>query len=292
MLMSWKYRLQAAAPFAGIPPSSSPFVVVGVPLDATGTYKPGARFAPSRIRAAAANIEFYSLAAGLVLEDISLNDIGDIALPPGDTEGSLRIIEEVARGVKAEWGESTPIFLGGEHLITYPIVRALREELDYLIVFDAHLDMRDNYYGSKFNHATFLRRLIEEGVKVIHLGSRAYSGEELEYARRNNIEVLSALEVRDGAFGGRELGRVYISIDMDVLDPAYAPGVSNPEPFGLTPIALLRLLKELVAASDEVIGIDIVEVNPLVDVNDITSVLAAKLVFELIGLIEDRRRPR
>lgn len=286
MVMSWRYRLLATTPFAGIPPSSSPFVVVGVPLDATGTYKPGTRFAPSQIRAAAANIEFYSLGAGLILEDVSLNDIGDITLPPGDVEGSLRVIEEVVRGIRDEMRGSIPIFLGGEHLITYPVVRALREELDYLVVFDAHLDVRNEYYGSKFNHATFLRRLVEEGVKVVHLGSRAYSGDELEYVKRNDIEILNALNAVEGSLRGRRLGRVYVSIDMDVVDPAYAPGVGNPEPFGLAPTTLLRLLKELIEASDSVVGFDIVEVNPLMDVNDVTSVLAAKLVFELIGLIK------
>ncbi|ADV64546.1 agmatinase [Desulfurococcus mucosus] len=288
--MNWRLMLQPSTRFACMEPGVSVGVLVGVPMDYTSTYKPGSRFAPDSVRNAACNIEFYSLATGRLMENEGLIDLGNIVLPPGDVEGSLRIIGDVVKGVVDEYPGMLLGFLGGEHLITYPIVKALKSSVDTLVVFDAHLDMRGEYLGSRVNHASFLRRLVEDGVRVIHIGSRAYSGDELEFLKKTrDVTVYSILEALKGPLALGDLGKTYISIDMDVLEPSYAPGVGNPEPFGLTPLHLLELLKRIVEASSRVIGFDIVEVNPLVDVNDVTSIMAGKLVFELAALAGSAR---
>jgi len=288
--MNWRLLLQGSVKFACMESSSNIGVLIGVPMDYTSTYKPGSRFAPDYIRNASCNIEFYSLSTRRIMESEGFIDLGNIILPPGDVEKSLSIIQSVAKGAWKEY-QGIPLgFLGGEHLITYPIVSGLMDGIDTLVVFDAHLDLRDEYLGSRLNHASFLRRLVEKGVRVIHIGSRAYSGEELEYLKTlENIKVYSVLDVLEKTVEAVELGRVYISIDMDVIDPSYAPGVGNPEPFGLTPLQLLGLLKKIVGSSSRLVGFDIVEVNPLVDVNDVTSILAGKLVFELAALARGGR---
>lgn len=261
----------------------SPIAIVGVPLDHTGTYRPGSRYAPQRIREASCNLELYSLFTNTVLEDLGFKDYGDLVLPPGDVAKSVNRIEVLVKNILEEHS-GLFVFLGGEHLITYPIVRVLRNKINTLIVFDAHLDMREEYLGSNLNHATYLRHLVKEGIQVVHIGSRAYSKGELEYARERNINVVNVLEVLRGKLRLNDLGSTYISIDMDVFDPSIAPGVSNPEPFGLSNFIFAKILEELYNKSHSIIGIDIVEVNPLFDVGDVTSLLAAKIVVESTGL--------
>jgi len=283
--VNWRLMLQESTRFACIKTNKYSGVLIGIPMDYTSTYKPGSRFAPDAIRNAACNIEFYSLSTGRLMEEMGFIDLGNIVLPPGNVDESLRVISSVVKGVREEYPGSLLVFLGGEHLITYPVVSTLRNDIDTLIVFDAHLDLRGEYLGSRVNHASFLRMLLEEGVRTIHLGSRAYSGDELEYLKTSrDILVYSILDILRNSVNLGDLGRIYVSIDMDVLDPAYAPGVGNPEPFGLTSIQLLELLAKIVSNSSSIVGFDIVEVNPLVDVNDVTSILAGKLVFEITAL--------
>ncbi|MEM4528402.1 MAG: agmatinase [Desulfurococcaceae archaeon] len=281
--MSWRNLLLKTMPFACLHDEKSPVNVLGVPLDVTSTYRPGSRFAPDRIRDAACNLELFSLTTGLSLERSGFNDLGNIMLPPGDIDGSLHRINYLARAISESVLRGLNVFLGGEHLITYPLTKAFSDKVDTIIVFDAHLDMRSEYMDSRVNHATFLRKLIEEGFRVIHLGSRAYSEEELEFAK-DRADVFNVVDVMRGRINLSKLGRVYLSIDMDVFDPSYAPGVSNPEPFGLGPWQFLDILAKIIENCDDITAIDVVEVNPLVDVNDITSILAAKVILEITGL--------
>lgn len=280
--MAWRTLLSNYT-FACLENEKSPIAILGAPLDASSTYRPGSRYAPQRIREAACNIELYSLAAKVLVEDIGFKDYGDIVLPPGDVKNALERIELVTRNI-AEEHKGLLIILGGEHLITYSTIRALKDDINTLIVFDAHLDARSEYLGSDLNHATFLRKLIDNGVRAIHIGSRAYSKEELEYMTSRNIKVIDVLEALGNNFDLKELGKTYISIDMDVLDPSIAPGVSNPEPFGLDHFSFIHILREVFRESSDVVALDIVEVNPLVDAGDVTSTLAAKIVIEATGL--------
>lgn len=270
--------------FACLENEKSPIAVIGVPLDYTGTYRPGSRFAPQKIRDAACNLELYSLTANLSIEDIGFKDYGDVVIPPGDVAKALQRIE-IATGNIIKEHRGLVIILGGEHLLTYSTVRGIISEVDTLVVFDAHLDMRPEYLDSSFNHATFLHKLIEEGVNVIHIGSRAYSRDEIEYVKnKGNIVLFNILDVYNNKIKLNELGETYISVDLDVFDPSVAPGVSNPEPFGLNSYTFLNILREVIDKSTDIRAIDIVEVNPLVDYSDITSILAAKIAIEATGL--------
>lgn len=286
--MAWRALLSKPV-FACIENADSPIAVLGIPLDQSGTYRPGSRFAPYKIRETSCNIELYSQLADLVIEDAGFKDYGDVILPPGDLSASLNRIEYVVKKVSSDHS-GLLVFIGGEHLITYPIVKALREKIDTLIVFDAHLDMRSEYLDSYVNHATFLRKLIEEGTRVIHLGSRAYSRDELDYLKTKSIEVYRAIQIEEEPLSLSNLGRVYISIDMDVFDPSVAPGVSNPEPYGLSPRIFNRILKAIINDAEDIVAVDVVEVNPLYDTSDVTSILASKIIVEIAGLYLKKKR--
>ncbi|MCC6054840.1 MAG: agmatinase [Thermosphaera sp.] len=286
--MAWKTMLTTQV-FGCVENPSSPFAIIGVPLDHTSTYRPGTRFAPQRIREAACNIELYSLTANIVLEEVGFKDYGDLLLQPNNVENTLGRIELASKNLLGEHRELV-IVLGGEHLITYPGVRASISEIDTLIVFDAHLDMRDEYMGSRLNHATFLRRVLEEqDINVVHIGSRAYSKGELEYAERSGVKVYNILDVYKGGVTIEQANRVYVSVDVDVFDPSIAPGVGNPEPPGITLTQFLDLLGRIFESAESVRMVDIVEVNPLVDHGDVTSVLAAKIGVEASGLYYAKR---
>lgn len=288
--MSWK-NLLVKPVFGCIESQESPIAVLGVPLDHTGTYRPGTRFAPLRIREASCNIELYSLLANVVLEELGFMDYGDVLLSPGNLDRSISRIEYVVKNISMEH-EDLLIILGGEHLLTYPSVKALRNKIDTLVVFDAHLDMRGEYLESSVNHATFLRKLIDENIKVLHLGSRAYSKDELGYLKNRDAEVYGIRDLWDRTPAIDDLGRVYISVDMDVFDPSIAPGVSNPEPYGIDTRMFSKLVNEIVERSKSIVAIDIVEVNPLFDNGDATSILAAKVAVEIAGLYLRKKETR
>lgn len=289
--MAWKTSLVQPT-FGCVVNCSSPIAVLGIPLDVSGTYRPGTRFAPQKIREATCNLELYSYLTNTPLEDLGYKDFGDLNLPPGDTERSLELIKLVVKCIREEH-KYMLLILGGEHLLTYPALLALRNDVDTVIVFDAHLDLRYEYLGSRLNHATFLRRVVEAGFKVIHIGSRAYSKEELEFVKSANIEMYNVSKAKKGDVKLGDLGRVYVSIDIDVLDPSIAPGVSNPEPLGLDLETLLKLLARVFNSSSEVVAVDITEVNPLVDASSLTSIVAAKIGIEVSGLYASRwARPR
>ncbi len=270
------------------PNPNTPFTLIGIPLDVTASYRPGTRFAPAAIRQAACNIEFYSLRSGLDFEDIGLRDLGDIAISPGVIEDNLERIAKVSHEI-IENG-SRLIALGGEHLATYGIVKGLVRFKPCLLYLDAHFDLRNEYLGLRLSHASTLRRIIEllSPGKVFVLGVRAFTKSELEYAEKHGVKHVNPLQLR--LLGLREVARrirswmescetVYLSVDMDVFDPAYAPGVSNPEPEGLDPSTVLDLL--YMVLDKRLIGFDVVEVSPPYDHGDITSILAAKIVVEL-----------
>jgi len=270
------------------------FNIVGVPLDQSVTFRSGTRLAPTRIREVSANIEFYSFRSHVDFENILVYDMGDLCLIPGDLRASLERIESLARGVFNE--SRFTIFMGGEHLITYSIVKSLPQDTKVLI-FDAHFDLRNEYLGSKLNHACVTRRIMEYvgPGNIMIVGVRAACEEEVNFARKKRIsyipsyiitrESLPEIIRRINKFLGNA-STVYVSIDMDVIDPAYAPGVSNPEPEGITPRHLLDILFGIL--SSDIKGLDIVEVSPPYDFSDITSILAAKIIIESFSIMYTR----
>ncbi|MHA1238299.1 MAG: agmatinase [Candidatus Odinarchaeia archaeon] len=261
------------------------FIVLGVPFDGTVTYRPGSRFAPMHLREASNNVETFSFRSLKDARTIKLADIGDLHVVQGN---SVKTLERLSKVVGEIYRVSKiPILLGGEHLITLGSVKPLKKTT--IIIFDAHFDLRESYLGEKLSHATVTRRIAElvGNDKIILVGVRAGTREEYEFAKQNitfftsyDIHVKGATMIGQRvrkALEGAE--RVYISIDLDVLDPCYAPGVGSPEPEGLNLTDLLNILWQI---SENTVGIDITEYSPLYDLNGITAVNAVKILYELV----------
>jgi len=285
-------------PFSGYqkPFNEAEYTILGVPFDYTSTYRTGARFAPTAIREASLNIETYSFRTGLDLEKIKIHDLGNLDVS-ANVDETLKRLELVTRELLE--AKKTPIFIGGEHTITLGIVKALKNTEKLVIIsFDAHLDLRNEYLGLKTSHTTFMRRINEKIKlqKIIEVGTRAVCQEEIEYVEKTGINYITSLEIqREGLEKTKEkLGRllegvenIYLSIDLDVLDPAYAPAVQNPEPEGIDPYTLHELIAEICKRS--IIAFDLVEVTPNYD-EGITAIQAAKTIFETICQIERNRK--
>jgi agmatinase len=269
------------------------YVIFGVPFDVTSTYRTGARFGPNAIREASLNIETYSFRAGIDVEDLALHDLGDLHVLTA-TEKMLERITLVVREI-LEAGK-TPVMIGGEHTITLGAAKGLGNKASRtaIVSFDAHLDLRNEYMGLTLSHTTFMRRLNEEAkpAKIIEVGTRAVCKEELAYAKKAGIEFFTAQQIRNE--GTEETAKqlkkklakyknTYLSIDMDILDPAYAPAVQNPESDGLEPHTLLDILCSI--CDKRVIGFDVVEIAPNYD-SGISAVLAAKTIFEVLCCLE------
>ena len=269
------------------------YSVLGVPFDFTSTYRPGSRFAPTAIREASQNLEAYSLRRNFDVETVVLEDLGDVDVL-GDAEGTVNRVTSIVREV-GDAGRF-PIVLGGEHTVTYGCVKAFNDV--GVLSFDAHMDLRDQYLGKKLSHATFMRRLCEElgPDRFFEVGPRALCEEELDFATKNNVRHITSLQVSQRDIGktvyelfkwSSQFRRLYVTIDIDVLDPAYAPGVGNPVPEGLSPTQLLDILERVFGSN--VVGLDIVEVSPHYD-SGLTAVQAANLIYNAIAFRETSAR--
>lgn len=284
-----KFYMEPTSPFLGVSKEilEADCVILGVPYDYTSTHRPGSRFAPSAIREASINIETYSSITRSDYESLNISDIGNLIISNDPVE-TLNRIERVTSRLN-ELGK-IQITIGGEHTITKGCVIPLIEGKGKLLCFDAHLDLRDEFQGTKLNHATFMRRIIEEmgSEKVVYIGTRAVSQEELEYASKLGIKMISArmFNYLDVATLREIIRRMlddcpcYISIDFDVIDPSFAPAVGNPEPRGVDPSKLMELLLAI-SVENNVVGADVVEVSPKYD-EGITAILAAKIIVDLI----------
>jgi agmatinase len=265
-------------------------VILGCPLDVTATFRSGSEGAPAAIRAASDSIETYSPLLDGDLEDLRCADLGDVRLGGIPLAAALDRIET---GVTAILERSAiPVCLGGEHTITLPIVRALRRFSDDFVVLhlDAHSDLRDTYEGSPINHATVMRRITEMigPERLVQLGIRAGTREEFAWMRTHRT-CMEWSPGKERALRERIDERpVYVSLDLDVLDPAYFPGTGNPEAGGWGYQDVERLLLTLERVN--LIGADVVELNPRLDSSQVSSITAAKIVREL--LLIAARTPR
>jgi len=277
------------------PLDESRYVIVGVPYDHTSTYRSGSRFAPRAIRDASLNIETYSLRTGVDIEHVPLHDAGDLHIVD-DASVTLDRLTHVTKDILS--AKKMPVFIGGEHTITQGPIRSLPKSVG-VVSFDAHGDLRDEYGGGKISHATVLRRITEivgtDGVLVC--GVRALCEEEVEFIQKHNVQNMTPWGIREAGLAktierikafAQRFEHTYLTIDTDVLDPAFAPGVANPEFNGLTPDELMSLASA-VADDRRMIGFDLVEVCPNYDTGA-TAVAAARLIFEMIANAENARK--
>jgi agmatinase len=274
--------------------SKSDFVLFGVPYDSTSSFRPGSRFGPRAIREVSANLETWSWRTGVDYEDVRLHDLGDVSIVHGDSAETIRRVQETVEDIRG--ARKVPILLGGEHTMTLGAVRAFKDAA--VVSFDAHFDLRDEYLSNKLSHACVMRRSSEEvgPGNVLVVGARASYAEEVDFVKKKGIRYISSLDIiRSGAqpaaaWAKERLSgakKVYISIDIDVLDPAFAPGVGNPEPEGIGTTALLDILNAVV--DERVVGFDVVEVSPPYD-NGSTAAVASKLVFEICSMMKSLGR--
>lgn len=278
--------------------STCDVAVVGVPFDSGTSYRPGARFGPAAVRQGSRLLRPWHAGLGVApLTAQQVADAGDIACNPFDITEAAGQIEAATASLLDEAGQVLAI--GGDHTIAYPLLRATSQRAGppALVHFDAHLDTWDTYFGAPLTHGTPFRRAAEEGLfdrdRSVHVGIRGplYSQRDLEEDSELGFCVIDAMEVgRSGADAvaeriRRRVGgaRVYLSIDIDVLDPAHAPGTGTPEAGGLTSRELLGILRRL--AGLPLAGADVVEVSPAYDHAEITAIAAAHVCYELLALM-------
>ena len=252
------------------------YVLLGVPFDCTSTYRPGSRFAPLEVRKELLELEKDS--GGRNFFDLKFCDAGNVDVVYGNAAKTLDIVEEVVSDILAANGKARLITLGGEHLISLPVVKALskREKLTVVSV-DAHLDLKDDYVGERLSHSSVMRRISEEGVSVVELGVRTFDNSELDYAKKKEVMFCGTDEKEIARIISGIRGDVYLSIDFDALDPGIAPGVGNPEPGGLAFQKLEGIVGKL---RKKTIALDLTEVCPPYDHSGATSVAAARILLD------------
>ena len=269
------------------------YALMGIPFDSTTSYRAGSRYGPKAIREASYNFEAYNLRYDTSLSCYNY-DIGDVQVNYGNYEETDYMIKDTVLSL-IDMGLS-PIAMGGEHTITAGVLGAIHDyDEEYfndltVIHFDAHFDMRDTYLGEIYSHASVLRRVHEMNPKeIIQLGIRSAEYDEYQYVKsQDNISYYTSQDIQDdkeSVLGVLEKvkGPVYLTVDIDVLDPAYAPSVGTPAPCGLTPRDMEDFIEVL--APKETIGMDLVEVSSDT-IGDSTSVNAAKIIYDFLCLQE------
>ena len=259
--------------------------IFGVPFDSTHSFRPGTRFGPNTIREMFNNIEVFHPHLGVDLEQTAIADYGNIT----HTVVSKEMLDMVKKVTSELVNKNIPIvMLGGEHLITLASYPQMPKDTAY-VVFDAHYDLRDSYAGAHDSHASYLRRISEVcgSENIIHVGARAFVAEELAFLKESKITTITDSDVRNGnsvkllTDALSVYNNVYTSFDLDVLDPAFAPGVGNPEACGITSRELFSMMD--VFANMKITCADIVELNPSCD-NGSSASLAAKIMSTIIAI--------
>ena len=296
-------RYAGAATFARLPRldqvDRAEVAVVGVPFDSGVSYRPGARFGGNHVREASRLLRPYNPALDASpFANLQVADAGDMAVNPFNINEAIETVQQNALDL-TENGTKL-LTLGGDHTIALPLLRAASERAGSpvaMLHFDAHLDTWDTYFGAEYTHGTPFRRAVEEGIldteAISHVGTRGplYGKKDLEDDRRFGFGIVTSSDVfRQGVdevvaklrdrIGNRPL---YVSVDIDVLDPAHAPGTGTPEAGGMTSRELLEILRGLRGLN--LVGADVVEVAPAYDHADITAVAASHVAYDLISLM-------
>ena len=261
-------------------------VIYGMPMDWTVSFRPGSRFGPARIREVSVGLEEYSPYLDRELEEVKFFDAGDIPLPFGNPQKSIDMIEEYIDGLLADG--KFPLGMGGEHLVTWPVIKAMYKKYPDMAIIhvDAHTDLREDYEGEPLSHAAIIRKSADLiGPKNVYsFGIRSGLKEEFQWAKENGMhiskfEVLEPLKEVLPQLAGRP---VYVTVDIDVLDPAHAPGTGTVDCGGITSKELLASIHAIAHSDINVVGCDLVEVAPVYDPSEQTVNTASKLIREMI----------
>lgn len=268
------------------------FVIFGIPYDKTSSFRYGADKGPQEIRKASWNFETYDIKTGIDLRDIHFHDYGDLEVKNDDPQVMFKKMKEFTSNLLKK--NKFPIALGGEHSITPGIISAFPKDIAVLSL-DAHMDFREQYENEPYNHACVIRRIADhiDMRNMAVLGIRSAEKEEFEDARAQGLFSIDAFDIKeigiktalDKVTKHLRDKPIYLTLDIDVIDPAYAPGTSTPEPFGLTPLDILDCIKRF---SSQLIGFDVVEVCPSYDQGQ-TALLAAKFVRIVIEKASDMK---
>jgi agmatinase len=257
------------------------FIIFGVPYDKTSSFRRGASQAPKEIRNASWNFETYNFKTGFDLKDIKIHDYGDLDVKNDSPKDMVQKVKEFTSKVILK--NKFPIVIGGEHSITAGIIQAFPKDIA-VVSLDAHLDFRQIFENEKHNHACVTRRITDHIYikNIAMLGIRSAEKEEFEDSKKLGLFYIDSFDIKekgikksiDEITSYLNTKQLYLTLDIDVIDPAYAPGTSTPEPFGLTPTDILKCIENF---SSNLVGFDIVEVCPLYD-NGQTALLAAKTI--------------
>lgn len=271
--------------------NDSQVVIFSAPLDTTTSFRPGTRFAGNAIRTESIGIEWYSPYKSMSLKDYKTADIGDLDLPLGDVETSLDIIYKTAKTIIND--NKFTMMIGGEHLVTYPVVKAHFEKYPDLriIHLDAHTDLRDEFLGMTLSHATVIKRChdILGDNRIYQFGIRSGDQHEFEFAKHGHTTMeMFTLDTLNDVINEIQSHPVYITIDLDVLDPSVFPGTGTPEPGGITYKELLDAMKSF-EKLNHIVGIDMVELAPKIDSTDVSTAVAVKTLRELVLLLHKQK---
>ncbi len=273
-------------PIVYLPPEEARVAILPVPLDKTTSYLSGTASGPESIILASRQVELYDPEL-----DASPYRVGIHTFPPVDCGGAIEgALENIRRAVLAQISEGRlPVCLGGEHTLTLPVVRALSENFGGLSILhlDAHADLRESYGGTKFSHASVIRRVVELDLPVVSVGVRSLSEEEAEFMEESGLTAYPEWKYGDTGYPWEEAvaglsGLVYITVDLDVFDPSEVPGVGTPEPGGMSWRDVLKLFRVLRASGKKVVGFDLVELCPQ-EGTVISEFFAARLLYKMIG---------
>lgn len=267
-------------------------IVFGAPFDGTTSYRPGTRFAASQMRHESDGLETYSPLLELDLETSKIRDVGDIELSNGNTVKSLSQIKEVASYILKD--DKKLLMIGGEHLVTLPAIEALMEKHPdlYVLHFDAHTDLREAYHHEVLSHATVIRRCWDllGDRRIFQFGIRSGMKTEFDFALAQKHTYMEPFSVETVAEILKQLTgkKIYVTIDLDILDPSIFPGTGTPEPGGITFRELETVFVALKAADITLLGADIVELSPHYDQSQVSTIVACKVLRELALLVANK----
>lgn len=270
----------------------SKLVVFGAGFDGTTSNRPGTRFASSSMRPEFYGLETYSPILDLDMDDYKICDIGDLELSIGNTDTVLNEIYEGTKSIIKD--NKVPFMIGGEHLVTLPAFKAVHEKYNdlYVLHFDAHTDLREEYNNNENSHATVIKRIwdIVGDNKIFQFGIRSGTKEEFEFAlkyKHTYMETHTINTFKD-IVDKLENKNIYLTIDLDVLDPSIFPGTGTPEPGGVTYKEFEGIFKILKNSNINLVGLDIVELSPDYDNTNVSTVTACKILRELTLIVSDK----